>query len=139
MSPTSSSATTPCRSWPTGSSYVVDVEPTGATCREPVDEGAAGWAVVVGPVGVAEVDLQDRVVGAGDEAGDRGADPQLDRLALVGGPVLDPGPGPDAVADLDARRVRVAVGAGPGRPVQLGVEMLPHGAPRAFEGGVRQG
>src|SRR5262245_57235971 len=104
---------------PRRASDVVDVEASGAAGGQVVDEGAAGRAVVGRPVGVGEVDLQDRVVGAGDQADDRGPDPEVDRLALVGGPVLDAGPGADVVGDPDVGGVGVPVGAGERRPVQL--------------------
>lgn len=92
---------------------------------------------VAGPFGgVAEVDLKDGDVAAGEHVHDLGPDPQRDRFSFFCRPGVDPVPVSSRVTDVDLRGEKLLICPRYGPLVQDAVELVPLLALRGRGAGV---
>src|SRR5215472_7801907 len=116
--------------------WVVDLQLAGAPITEAVNEGCLRGAVA-GPFGgVAEVDLKDGDVAAGEDIHDLGPDPQRDRFSFFCRPGVDAVPVSGRVADVDVRGEKLLICLRYGPFVQDAVELVPLLALRGRRAGV---
>jgi hypothetical protein len=116
--------------------WVVDLQLAGAPVTDAVNEGCLRGAVVRPFGGVAEVDLKDGDVAAGEHVDDLGPYPRRDRFSFFRRPGADPVPVSGRIADIDLRGEKLLICRRYGPLVQDAVELVPLLALRGRRAGV---